>query len=410
MIKCIDLQFDPSIPFDTVVYILMFSRVPALCGTLRKVPWCPRKTSHLFLPQYYSFSSRSYNLLPAIAKMPAPTALLRRPEELTEATSVPLSFSSKYLLLPKLLSSQAPSTDSLEAAQDEQTLVEAHNTPNLPSSTSISKAQTSPSTDTLVPMTIDSNSRPIFPPAKDIPTTIQIQSRKVSIPPHRMTPLKTSWPKIYPPLVEHLKLQVRMNVRVRAVELRTSKVTVDDGALQKGEDFVKAFSLGFDVDDAIALLRLDDLYIETFEIKDVKTLSGEHLGRAIGRIAGKDGKTRFAIEQASKTRVVLADSKVHILGGFQNIHIAREAIVSLILGSPPVSLRRMGIGDRKLTRVSGQSLWELKDGGVKNEGTILMSYLVIFVCIARSEKTIHYTDPTISTWSSTEGLDDVSIT
>src|SRR5271167_401828 len=79
-----------------------------------------------------------------------------------------------------------------------------------------------------------------------------------------MTPLKASWPKIYPPLVEHLKLQVRMNVKNRAVELRTSKHTTDAGALQKGEDFVKAFALGFDVDDAIALLRLDDLYIETY--------------------------------------------------------------------------------------------------------------------------------------------------
>ncbi|KAL5345565.1 pre-rRNA-processing protein pno1 [Pseudogymnoascus australis] len=148
-------------------------------------------------------------------------------------------------------------------------------------------------------------------------------------------PLKNEWPKIYPPLVEHLKLQVRMNVPRKAVELRTSKFTTDTGALQKGEDFVKAFTLGFDTDDAIALLRLDDLYIETFEIKDVKTLQGEHLGRAIGRIAGKDGKTKFAIENASKTRVVLADSKIHILGGFKNIRIAREAIVSLILGSPP---------------------------------------------------------------------------
>lgn len=80
-----------------------------------------------------------------------------------------------------------------------------------------------------------------------------------------MTPLKSAWPKIYPPLVEHLKLQVRMNLKAKAVELRTSKYTSDDGALQKGEDFVKAFGLGFLVDDAIALLRIDDLYIEVLK-------------------------------------------------------------------------------------------------------------------------------------------------
>ncbi|RKF62153.1 Pre-rRNA-processing protein PNO1 [Erysiphe neolycopersici] len=184
-------------------------------------------------------------------------------------------------------------------------------------------------------MHIDEEGRPRFAPANFAESQPRVEVRKVAIPPHRMTPLKAVWPKIYPPLVEHLKLQVRMNIKNKAVELRTSKHTTDLGALQKGEDFVKAFSLGFDVDDAIALLRLDDLYIETFEIKDVKTLQGEHLSRAIGRIAGKDGKTKFAIENASRTRVVLADSKIHILGGFKNIHIAREAIVSLILGSPP---------------------------------------------------------------------------
>ena len=66
--------------------------------------------------------------------------------------------------------------------------------------------------------------------------------------------------------MEHLRLQVRTNLKGRNVELRTSKYIVDNGALQKGEDFVKAFCLGFDVDDAIALLRLDDLYIEVFAI------------------------------------------------------------------------------------------------------------------------------------------------
>lgn len=49
---------------------------------------------------------------------------------------------------------------------------------------------------------------------------------------------------------------------------------------------------------------------------------------------GKNGKTKFTIENATRTRIVLADTKIHILGSFQNIRAARDSICALILGSP----------------------------------------------------------------------------
>lgn len=151
----------------------------------------------------------------------------------------------------------------------------------------------------------------------------------------RYTPLKDSWLKIFEPLVENLKLQVRFNMKGRQVEIRLSPETPDVSNLQKGADFVKAFVYGFDIDDALALLRLEDLFIETFEIKDVKTLRGDHENRAVGRLAGKGGRTKFTIENVTKCRIVIADTRIHILGSYQNIQLARRALCNLILGSPP---------------------------------------------------------------------------
>eukprot|EP00040_Diaphanoeca_grandis_P011033 m.56457 g.56457 ORF g.56457 m.56457 type:complete len:231 (+) comp22247_c0_seq1:154-846(+) len=161
------------------------------------------------------------------------------------------------------------------------------------------------------------------------------QFRRIGVPPHRMAPLRDNWLKIFTPVVEHMHLQIRMNTKSRHVELKTSPETDDPGAIQKSADFLKAFMLGFEVEDAIALLRLDDLYLDSFDVTDVKPLSGDHLARAIGRIAGKGGKTKYTIENATKTRIVLADSKIHILGEYANIRMARNAVANLIMGSPP---------------------------------------------------------------------------
>lgn len=228
-------------------------------------------------------------------------------------------------------------TESIEEDDDDDVLLDQDMDTTTAEATTNDEDETTQQKKESKGVVLDEAGKPRFSSANHAKgAKVKLESRKVAVPPHRMTPLRNNWTKIYPPLVDHLKLQVRMNLKTKSVELRTHpKYTTDPGALQKGADFIKAFTLGFDLDDSIALLRLDDLYIETFEIKDVKTLTGDHLGRAIGRIAGKDGKTKFAIENATRTRIVLADSKIHILGGFTHIRMAREAVVSLILGSPP---------------------------------------------------------------------------
>jgi RNA-binding protein PNO1 len=77
---------------------------------------------------------------------------------------------------------------------------------------------------------IDPTLKPTFKPlskgaaqsAQDALDVTRGQLRKIPIPPHRMTPLKNEWPKIYTPLVEMAGLQVRMNVKRKSVEIKVS--------------------------------------------------------------------------------------------------------------------------------------------------------------------------------------------
>ena len=165
--------------------------------------------------------------------------------------------------------------------------------------------------------------------------TFKLEYRRVLIPTNRLKPLKENWPIIIKALVEHMKIEVKMNTKTKCVEMRNSDKTKSPSALQKSEEFLKAFVTGFDLQDAIAMLRLEDLYMETFEVKDVKNLTGDHLSRCIGRICGEQGKTKYAIENATRTRIIVADSKISLLGSYTNIGLARNAICSLILGAPP---------------------------------------------------------------------------
>jgi len=136
-----------------------------------------------------------------------------------------------------------------------------------------------------------------------------------------------------------MKLDLRFDPQSRCVELRTNDRTSSPEALDRAADFLRAFALGFEFQDAMAFLRMDDLYLDSFDLTNVKlSLKGENMSRAVGRVAGIGGKVKFTIENATKTRIVLADKTVHILGTPACTRVARTAVCDLILGAPPAKV------------------------------------------------------------------------
>jgi RNA-binding protein PNO1 len=111
--------------------------------------------------------------------MPAPTALQRRPEEFIEDATKDVEMDASAIPLP---------------IEDDSELVDM----------SIDAAPV-PNEPTQAPEDIsmtDESGRPKFAPSTSVPLAFKRESRKVPIPPHRMSPLKTAWYLFHDPVVD----------------------------------------------------------------------------------------------------------------------------------------------------------------------------------------------------------------
>lgn len=178
--------------------------------------------------------------------------------------------------------------------------------------------------------------------------------RSLPVPEGKVGMLKREWLKIYTPVVQLGKLQIRFNHKTKHVELRTCPSTVDLAYLERSMTYIQAVLEGFKPEDAVTIMKFKDVFTESFHIQDIRKLKSSHLSRAIGRIIGRDGRIKESIENFSKCKFILKDEKISLIGCDENIKIAKDAIGRLVQGSEPTSIfNRLRIISAKLKEKYG---------------------------------------------------------
>ena len=125
----------------------------------------------------------------------------------------------------------------------------------------------------------------------------------------------------------------------------------------KARDFVHAVGRGFNPQIAFALLD-EDIYFEIINLKIVIGDNPNKIKRFRGRIIGREGRTRKVVEETTGTRISVYGNTVAIIGQFERLRAAKEAIYMLLDGAKHGSVYAYLEEKAQLFRMSTKDLWE----------------------------------------------------
>jgi ribosomal RNA assembly protein len=96
---------------------------------------------------------------------------------------------------------------------------------------------------------------------------------------------------------------------------------------------VRAINRGFNPNKAIKL-KNDEFTLEVINLSSLLGKSRKKLRRVKGRLIGRDGEMREAIEQYAECYVSIFGKTVSIIADHENMQIAKKAINMIINGMP----------------------------------------------------------------------------
>jgi ribosomal RNA assembly protein len=116
------------------------------------------------------------------------------------------------------------------------------------------------------------------------------------------------------------------------IEINLKPEQSDVSVLLLARNLIKAMGRGFSPKNAFTLINEDyDLII--IDLEDYVGRNKNAQNRVKGRIIGKEGKSRSMIEELTDSIVCVYGGTVSIIGPFEMLPIAKEAVEMLINGS-----------------------------------------------------------------------------
>ena len=158
------------------------------------------------------------------------------------------------------------------------------------------------------------------------------QKNYVKIPKARIGPLIGPEGTNKKRLEDLLKVELKIESDTGDVEVILKPEQKDISMIFTASNIIKAIGRGFSPQRALALMR-EDYDFSILELEDYVGISKNAQNRVKGRVIGRGGKSRALIEELTGCYLSIYGDTISIIGPFDALPTAREALMMLINGA-----------------------------------------------------------------------------
>jgi ribosomal RNA assembly protein len=166
-------------------------------------------------------------------------------------------------------------------------------------------------------------------------------------------------------LEKRLQVELQIDSASGDVAILLAPNAEDPSKLFRAKEVVLAIGRGFSPEKAFRLIDDEESVFQIIDLREIFGRSESDIKRLKGRIIGKEGKTRKIIEELTEANVSVYGHTIGIIGGAEQVQIAREAIEMLIEGRQHATVYKFLHAKRRELKKKKMEIWEKPQGNLK---------------------------------------------